>query len=677
MSGRPNWYSDHPPACTCARCNEERMNNPGRGAASLRRRRQRSSRSGAGERAQARRKRGRSGCGGMLLAIVLLGIVGGTVLAALFLSNETRRAEITDWLSSQLGTFPTPVPIIVQVVDTPTPTVTPISPTPTTVALKPLSSPTPEPTLSPTTEPTSTATPSPMPVLHEYSIEDVDVKLVSTTGGTTTADLSVMVRNVAAGAGRPPIQLLMSTDGGEPELIAIISGLAAGEAESFVFSREFSSGRYTLTLIAGDARSEVSMDVAPATVALVVPTATPIAAPTPEPTATLTPVPIATWTPVPSVSVPNLLSTPWPTPTLWPSWTPTPTSTPTSTPVADPSRHHLEEKQYMLELINIERTNAGLHPVILGDNAAAQLHAAASLAGCFSSHWGLDGLKPYMRYSLAGGYQSNSENGSGSDYCITVSDGYRAIRDIRQEIREAMEGWMESPGHRRNILRPNHRKVNIGIEWDIYNVVAYQHFEGDYAGYDRVPNIQDGILTASGSLKNGAGFSKERDLGVQIYYGPPPHKLTRGQVSRTYCYDSGLTIASLREPLPAGWSWDEDEFTVQASRCPDPYNVPADAPAPQSHDEAHKFWQAAYDANQLRPTTTSTAPWITATEWDVDSDSFSVVADLNDLVEIHGDGVYSVMIWATIAKERAVISQFSIFHGVTPPGTYSVGVGDG
>ena len=58
-----------------------------------------------------------------------------------------------------------------------------------------------------------------------------------------------------------------------------------------------------------------------------------------------------------------------------------------------------------------------------------------------------------MRYSLAGGYQSNGENGSGSDYCIKASDGYRAIRSINAEIREAMEGWMDSPGHRRNILR--------------------------------------------------------------------------------------------------------------------------------------------------------------------------------------------------------------------------------
>ena len=77
----------------------------------------------------------------------------------------------------------------------------------------------------------------------------------------------------------------------------------------------------------------------------------------------------------------------------------------------------------MLEKINFERTKAGVPIVELGDNVAAQLHAESALENCYASHWGIDGLKPYMRYSLAGGYQSNAENGHGSDYCITSSDG--------------------------------------------------------------------------------------------------------------------------------------------------------------------------------------------------------------------------------------------------------------
>ena len=139
-------------------------------------------------------------------------------------------------------------------------------------------------------------------------------------------------------------------------------------------------------------------------------------------TPTPAPVPTATPTPAP-ISVPTPMPTPAPTPV--PKATPTPTLIPTPHP--SPSMRYVAEKQYMLQLINQARTAEGLSPVVLGDNDAAQLHAEASLENCFSSHWGVDGLKPYMRYSLAGGYQSNAENGSGLDYCIKRSDGYRAI----------------------------------------------------------------------------------------------------------------------------------------------------------------------------------------------------------------------------------------------------------
>ena len=336
----------------------------------------------------------------------------------------------------------------------------------------------------------------------------------------------------------------------------------------------------------------------------------------------------------------------------------------------------------MLHLINDERERAGVDPVVLGDNIAAQLHAESSLANCFLSHWGVDGLKPYMRYSLAGGQQSNGENTSGFNYCIPASGlvetvlgtiRYMAIGSIEQEVRDAMEGWMDSPGHRRNILDPWHKKVNIGLAWDTYNTSAIQHFEGDYVEYDHLPTIENGILTMSGTTRNGAGFSDERDLGVQIYYDQPPHTLTRGQVSRTYCSDSGLQIAALRRPLPPNRFYPEHEFTKTYKKCPDPYDVLADASAPRSHDEAHAFWEAAYQASQLRPELPIIVPWITALEWTATADAFAVRADISDLLARHGDGVYSIKVWGVIAGERVIISDYSIFHGVTPPDTYDPG----
>ena len=342
---------------------------------------------------------------------------------------------------------------------------------------------------------------------------------------------------------------------------------------------------------------------------------------------------------------------------------------PTQPPPPDLLHHDM--KLYMLGLINSERASAGVPPVTLGDNIAAQLHAESSLANCFSGHWGVDGLKPYMRYSLAGGYQANAENGSGSDYCIRASDRYRTLGNIEAEIREMMEGWMNSPGHRRNILGKWHRGVNIGLAWDRYNMVGYQHFEGGFVQYDRLPEIMNGTLSVSGSALNGSRFSHKEELGLQIYYDPPPHSLTRGQVSRTYCYDSGLQIAALRYPLTGSGFWTEEEFTKGYSPCPDPYDVSPEAPAPRSADEAHRFWEQAYAASRALGEQTVTVPWVTASKWTARGTDFSVTANIRKLLSKYGPGVYTILLWGEVGGEDVPISEYSIFHEIDPPDTYN------
>ena len=360
------------------------------------------------------------------------------------------------------------------------------------------------------------------------------------------------------------------------------------------------------------------------------------------------------------------------TPSTFPAASPAPTIAPTATPFPSPHLRYLEEKQYMLALINAARIDAGVPPVELGDNIAAQLHAESALANCFSSHWGIDGLKPYMRYSLAGGYQSNGENGHGSDYCIKSSDRYKAIHSVYQEIDDAMEGWMDSPGHRSNILDRWHKKVNIGLAWDRYNLLAYQHFEGGFVEYDELPSLDaNGVLSISGGTKNGVRFRSKRDLGVQIYFDPPPHELARGQVSRTYCYDNGRQVAALREPLTGNSHWTTDKYSTKFNPCPDPYDVSPSAPSASSHSHANRLWQEAYNASKSQIDQTIIVPWITALQWTAVGESFSVEANIGDVLAEHGAGVYSIMLWGDIDGERAVISEYSIFHGITPPDSYA------
>ena len=332
---------------------------------------------------------------------------------------------------------------------------------------------------------------------------------------------------------------------------------------------------------------------------------------------------------------------------------------------------NIAAKRYMLELTNAERTRAGLAPVVLGNNVGAQLHAEAALAHCFIAHWDLHGLKPYMRYSLSGGYQSNSENLAGTSYCITDADGYRPLTDIEQAIREAMEGWLASPAHRRNILDTQHRQVNIGLAWDRYNIKIVQHLQGDYVTYRQLPILEDGTLVMAGTVRNGVRFEAEQDLGIRVFYDPPPHGLTPGQLARTHCYDSGLPVASLRYPLTGNQYWPEQELQTTYTPCPHPADAPTDAPPPRSVAEAHRLWEAVSAASRARVAQTVTVPWITAREWTADGHDFALRADLSAILAEYGNGVYTVVVWGIIAGKHELISTYSIFHGVTPPDTYA------
>ena len=173
------------------------------------------------------------------------------------------------------------------------------------------------------------------------------------------------------------------------------------------------------------------------------------------------------------------------------------------------------------------------------------------MAHCTRGHWGPDGMKPYMRYTLAGGQQYSAENVFAIDFCPNDPDTYIAESTIAQ-IDFAMDLFLNSPGHRQNILNPHHRNVGIGISYRRPTIWFVQLFVGDYIEYETKPTIDSGMLTLSGQVKNGADISGR--LSMIIYYDRPPEPLTRGQLSRTYCYTNGLPIAGLRPPLEAGSS---------------------------------------------------------------------------------------------------------------------------
>ncbi|GGU23952.1 CAP domain-containing protein [Streptomyces coeruleorubidus] len=102
------------------------------------------------------------------------------------------------------------------------------------------------------------------------------------------------------------------------------------------------------------------------------------------------------------------------------------------------------------DLTNRERARAGLPPLAADPllTAAAQAHSADMVARAFYSHTAPDGSRPWDRAAAAGSTRrSIGEN---------IACGQRSPAEV-------VEGWMNSPGHRANILKPGFTHLGVGF----------------------------------------------------------------------------------------------------------------------------------------------------------------------------------------------------------------------
>ncbi|MBU2536187.1 MAG: CAP domain-containing protein [Chloroflexota bacterium] len=312
----------------------------------------------------------------------------------------------------------------------------------------------------------------------------------------------------------------------------------------------------------------------------------------------------------PATNVPSSTSTPPPVEPAPAPETVKPPESP-SIPVQTPVYQHEELLAYALELINRDRMANGLEPVTLGSNTAAQKHAEERLANRFSSHWGMDGLKPYMRYTLAGGENYEAENGFMTEtYWIGGRDpSYK--RDPKEMLEQAQQGLMTSPGHRKNILNEWHKKVNLGIAYDNERLDLVQQFEGNYIDFNELPSISGDILSLAGKVTLGTIEN------VSLYYDPLPKPLSPEQLDAPpydYAYGLGEDIGTILPPLPSGF------FYID-----------------------------------LLPTD------VVATTWETNSDGlFTIKADISKMLEV-GEGVYTIVVWVEANGEFISVSNYSIF----------------
>ena len=195
-------------------------------------------------------------------------------------------------------------------------------------------------------------------------------------------------------------------------------------------------------------------------------------------------------------------------------------------------------------------------------------------------------------------------------------------------------------------------------------------FEGDYVRFDQIPQLHGDSLVFEGSTVNGAiVIAGDGKLNVDIYYHPLA-PLTRGQVANAFCLDLGLQVATLLAPPPPGFSYGNlGDFRKLNFRCSSPYDVSPDILGPRSYAEA----KSQYRRVSIVPMTPEYASvkYVVADKWDAIRINFSVSADIGDILDSNGPGVYQVLMWGSIDGKTAVIADYPVFYEVTPPNGYN------
>jgi uncharacterized protein YkwD len=121
-----------------------------------------------------------------------------------------------------------------------------------------------------------------------------------------------------------------------------------------------------------------------------------------------------------------------------------------------PTRDNLRStRTAVLCLLNRERAGHGLAPLRRSSNLelASQRHSEHMAVRNFFAHDTPDGVDPGARMAAAGNPITASATGEN----IAWGSG-AAATPVR-----IVQGWMKSPGHRANILRPQFSEVGVGV----------------------------------------------------------------------------------------------------------------------------------------------------------------------------------------------------------------------
>jgi len=286
-------------------------------------------------------------------------------------------------------------------------------------------------------------------------------------------------------------------------------------------------------------------------------------------------------------------------PTSSPSSSSSPSPSPNSTSSVPPA--NAEYVQYALGLINSDRTSNNVSTVALSPVNSAQVHADDMLNNDYFSHWGSDGSKPYMRYTLAGGTGAVEENIAA--YTMGApSNVDTALSNLENEMmnNDAASNW----GHRINILNPFHNEVSIGISIGNGRLYFVEDFINDYVQWTTF-TVEQNQVTLAGTLSEQISLSQ-----ISIFYDSPPSNLTSYQLENPP-YNDGYTQGTL-----VGLALPPNYQSVKGIT-------------------------------------------ITAQTWTQQGQTFKIVFDMTQAFNTYGNGVYTLYL-TTINQD--LLTSYSIWH---------------
>jgi hypothetical protein len=140
-------------------------------------------------------------------------------------------------------------------------------------------------------------------------------------------------------------------------------------------------------------------------------------------------------------------------------------------------------------------------------------HARDMAQHGFTAHWGSDGSVPEQRYTEAGGSDMVQENVAclfdGVSRELDPSPQFDHAR-IEQLQKMFMDEVPPNDGHRKNILKPGHHRVGIGLAQPrgVNQPCLAQEFVDDWGDYSELPReaARDVTLTVSGKIRDPLRF---------------------------------------------------------------------------------------------------------------------------------------------------------------------------